>query len=312
LREVLGVIVRRLVLAAMSAVLSCSGLVLITGTSSAGVPPEGSAIANGPFIPASGQSRADGTGPVPTTTSPNWSGYVQSASVEGTFTGVTDTFVVPSAVSPTAGTQYATDWVGIGGFALTNSAISDSLIQAGVQTKVTTTNGQASVTYDAFTETLPHSERPFKAKVFAGDTVTSTVQEIASNKWRMTVDDVTRHRSRSRTTRYRSTGLSAEVIHERPCILVVNDGCRDTNNLTQLAQTTNITFEPGYFSEAPPGSPPVNQPLLGSVPQAGLIGLTMTDADADLTPIAVASAPNVTNDGFTVADGNVAPSAPNS
>jgi hypothetical protein len=38
----------------------------------------------------------------------------------------------------------------------------------------------------------------------------------------------------------------------------------------------------------------------------------MTDADADLTPIAVASAPNVANDGFTVADGNLAPAAPSS
>jgi hypothetical protein len=36
----------------------------------------------------------------------------------------------------------------------------------------------------------------------------------------------------------------------------------------------------------------------------------MTEADADMTPIAMASAPNTANDGFTVADGNTAPPAP--
>jgi hypothetical protein len=93
-------------------------------------------------------------------------------------------------------------------------------------------------------------------------------------------------------------------------VQVVNDGCRDTNNLTQLALTSNVTFDPGYLSESPPGSPVANEPLLGSVPQAALIGLTMTEADADMTPIAMASAPNTANDGFTVADGNTAPPAP--
>jgi hypothetical protein len=302
--------VRRSILGVAIAVVVSSCIALPVAPSGVGVASTGPLVTSGPFIPTAGKVHAD-VGGVPTTTSPNWAGFVQSAGATGTFTEVTDTFIVPTAVSPTAGTQYATDWVGIGGFYLGNSSISDNLVQAGVQMRVTTTDGHSTVGYDAFTETLPHLERPFKFKVSAGDSVTVTVMEFAKNRWRMTVDDMTKQKTRSRTARYRSTGLSAEAIHERPCILIVDDGCRDPRNLAPLAQTSNVTFDPGSFSEAAPGLPPVNVPLLSSVPQAALIGLTMTDTDADMTPIAITSAPNTTDDGFTVADGASAPPPPN-
>jgi hypothetical protein len=80
--------------------------------------------------------------------------------------------------------------------------------------------------------------------------------------------------------------------------------------LTELAQTSNVIFDPGYFSETAPGATPVDAPLLGPAPQAILIGLNMTDADADMARIAVVSAPNTANDGFTVADGTTAPPPP--
>ena len=217
-----------------------------TGTSSAGVPPEGSAIANGPFIPASGQVRADGMGPVPTTTSPKLVRLLSSRPLSKVPSRRSPTrSSVPTAVSPTAGTQYATDWVGIGGFALTNSAISDSLIQAGVQTQSDhNERGEASVTYDAFTETLPHPQSdPLGPRCSRGDTVTATVQEIASNKWRMTVDscplDIEAEAEPQGTVRRDSAWKLSTSARAYSLSMT---GVVSTNNLTQLAQTSRRYF----------------------------------------------------------------------
>jgi peptidase A4-like protein len=266
-------------------------------------------VTNEPLVAAhGGHALGADNGDAPTTTSDNWAGYVQWAPTTGTFTEVTDTFVVPSAVSPSATTQYATDWVGIGGFDnQTHSPNISNLVQAGVQTVVTTSNGQSMVTHDAFTESLPHPERPLSMKVSTGDTVTMTVQEIAPNRWRMTVDDVTKNRSRSRTAKYRSTGLSAEAIHERPCLQGLGGlGCNDR---AQLAQTSPVVFDPGYFSMTSPGATPVLDPLLGTVPQSALVAVKML-ADDNTTVIAVPSDSNAGNDGFAVGDGNTPPPPP--
>jgi hypothetical protein len=84
----------------------------------------------------------------------------------------------------------------------------------------------------------------------------------------------------------------------------------DPSNYAQLAETSNVTFDPGYFSETAPGVPPVEEPLLGTVPQAALLDLTMVDGTAENNPIATVSAPNTANDGFTVADGTSTPPPP--
>lgn len=98
-------------LALACAVIS-SVIVLAPGTSpvSAATPP----ITGGPIVLAHNyHAVADHTGGTPTTTSDNWARYLQEASVKHTFTEVTDPIVVPTAVTPTAGTQYGINWVGI-------------------------------------------------------------------------------------------------------------------------------------------------------------------------------------------------------
>jgi len=243
-------------------------------------------------------------------TSSNWAGYVQLGNDDGTFTRVTDTLVVPTAVTATAGTQYQSDWVGIGGYDFDSRQPNDrNLIQAGVQLVATTTNGKTNVDYEVWTEKLPGLEKRLKLKVKPGNSISLTVQETATNKWVATVDDVTTGYSRSRTMRYKSTGISAEAIEERPCLGSDTACAGDPDDYAQLAETSNVTFEPGYFSEAAPGAPPVNEPLLSTVPQAALLGITMVPS-AGGSPIATVSAPNTASDGFVVADGSAPPPPP--
>jgi len=243
-------------------------------------------------------------GPCPSA-STNWSGYAQTSGPH-TFTEVTDTFVVPTVSAVSAGRQFAADWVGIGGFS------DPTLVQAGFQTVVKKKGKKTTVTYGAWTEILPQAEDPLSLTVAAGDVVTVNVQETAKNMWTMTVDDTTTGLSGARTVAYRSKGMSVEAIHERPCIKAP---CSDAGDLAELAKTSDVTFDPGSFSEAPPGAAPQNEPLLTTtVPAAGppettLWDVVMTNDDGN-TVIATPSDPNTAADGFTVADGASPPLPP--
>ncbi len=291
---------KRLVLWAACAVVSCSFPVVVAGASA----PSGTAGAvptvSAPLMRAARAPGSSGLLCPDPCLSANWSGYAQTAAPH-TFTEVTDTFVVPTVSAASAGRQFAADWVGIGGF-------SDStLVQAGFQTVVKKKDKRTTVSYGAWTEILPQVEDPLSLVLSAGDIVTVTVQETAKNIWTMTVDDTTTGQSGVRTVSYHAKGMSAEAIHERPCIKAP---CSAVGDLADLAQTSDVTFDPGSFSEAPPGAAPVDYPLLTT----GVSGLTMFDvvmtANNFVTPIATPSDPNNAADGFTVADGDVAPAPP--
>jgi hypothetical protein len=228
----------------------------------------------------------------------NWSGYAQVATRRHTFTEVTDTVVVPTVTSSIPGTQVAADWVGIGGYS------DGTLVQAGIQTTASTIDNQTSISYDAWTEILPQAEKPLSMTVAAGDTVTITVQEVAKNSWLMQIQDGSQ--VGSRTVTYRSKGLSAEAVHERPCVA---SPCRDVDHLASLTQTSNVAFGPGSVSETAPGSPPVTEPLLGTVSRATLHELFMVGNNGT-TVIATPSPPDAALNSFTVADGAAAPAAP--
>jgi hypothetical protein len=254
-------------------------------------------VANAPFLRAARPPGSTASSSCPGC-SYNWSGYAQVATRRHTFTSVTDTIVVPTVTSSMAGTQEAADWIGIGGYG------SPTLVQAGVQTVASTANNQTTVTYDAWTEVLPQNENPLPLIISAGDTVTVMVQETATNTWLLLVRDGSQ--VASRTVRYRSRGLSVEAIHERPC---VQAPCDDAGHLADLAQTSDVTFGPGTFSESAPGLVPVSEPLLGTAANATLRYLPMV-ADDGSTVIAIPSAPDSAQDSFTVADGSTTPPAP--
>jgi Peptidase A4 family len=304
--------VKRLVLYATSAVMTFSSVVLVTGgwspagAASAGVTAStktvrGSADVFGRLIPASSPRRSRTVRGVEDLQSSNWSGYAEVSSKRDTFTQVTDTFVVPTVDTDITGTQYVADWVGIGGY---DDA---TLVQTGIQAMVRTHRHQTTVTYDAWTEHLPEAEKPLELTISAGDTVTATVTETATNTWLMEVDDVTTGQSAGLSVPYKSSGESAEVINERPCIRAP---CA-ARDLANLAQTPDITFGPGFYSVTAVGQDPVQTPLLDAPAPPSTISLfaiTMTNDDGD--PIATPSAPDASGEAFAVADGSLPPSPP--
>ena len=300
-----GLFVKRLVICAASAVMSCSSVVVLAG-GTPGAAAASTPVANGTFQLAPGHSRLRAADNTMMDKSTNWAGYVQSSTTNHTFTAVSDTFDVPTADPGAAvGTQYVADWVGIGGFAGRDR----TLVQTGIQTELTTKSkgGPTTVSYDAWTETLPQPEKPLALTLNPGDEVTASVQQKAKNTWIMTVDDVTTGQVGTKTVKYHSKGLSAEAIHERPCLR----GPCAYSDLATLAQTSDVTFDPGSFSESAPGTDPVDVPLLDSI-ESGLTltEVEMTDDDNPPDTIAIASAPSATDDGFTVADGSSPPPPP--
>ncbi len=234
--------------------------------------------------------------------SSNWSGYVQSAKT-GIFTSVTDTWRVPTVSALPPGLQVSSDWVGIGGFK------DGSLVQAGTQGF--DENGVA--VYSAWTEILPASEVGLSMTVGPGDSITTVVRETAPNTWLMQVTDNSTSVTRSRTVSYASSGLSAEMIHERTTI------CTPACSLGTLATTTNVTFDPGSYTSV---LQPTAQPLLVPAIQSERVTPHGVKTKADKvyevemvnskSVIATPSAPDSDSDGATIAYGGVAPPAPSS
>jgi Peptidase A4 family len=276
----------------VAAIMVCSSAAISGGPAVAQAPARRPPM-SGLFVPASGPSSIRTLRGVENyTTSENWAGYVQSAKTQDTFTQVTDTFVVPTVDTSIEGIQDAADWVGVGGFGTGDR----SLVQAGIESE----NDAGTVYYTAWTETLPHPEDPLDMTISPGDTVTVTVQEIAKNRWLMQVQDGAQ--IGSRTVHYRSLGLSVEAIHERPCI---RGSCTKPNDFATLAQTSNITFVPGFLSVSPPGQTPIEIPLLvpGMFGGPGAVIMQGANSYDDAAP----SLPDAANDGFTVADDTIPP-----
>jgi hypothetical protein len=292
--------VKRLVLWAASAVVSCSTFVATaSGSSSADArvsPVNGTLIRSS--LPPHVRFRA--IRGITLTSADNWSGYAQVSATEGTFTQVTDTFVVPTVGTDVQGTQFVADWVGIGGYD------DPTLVQTGIQAKVRTQGHHSTVIYDAWTEHLPQAEKPLALTISAGNRVTATVEETSANEWSMEVIDDTTGLSAGVSVAYDSSGLSAEAISERPCL---RGPCAPAD-LAHLAQTPDITFDPGFVSDTPVGETPVEQPLLSPVSASVTVADIAMTNDSGSKIIAMPSAPDPSDEGFNVTDGPNTPPAP--
>ena len=137
-------------------------------------------------------------------TSRNWSGYVATGA---TYTSVTGTWIIAKPDPKTPGVDAT--WVGIGG------ANTTDLVQAGTEATV---NLDGTVTYDAWTETLPQATRTVTLGVTAGDTVSVTLTEQTAGSWLIEIKNITTGRSYTTTIRYSSSKTSAEWIEEAPSI----------------------------------------------------------------------------------------------
>jgi hypothetical protein len=141
--------------------------------------------------------------PINQNTSHNWSGYTSTG---GTYTAVSGTWSVPQFSADTAfGIDAA--WIGIGGVR------GRDLIQAGTQQTV---SGNGSTQYEAWIEMLPQSSRPVPLSVHAGDSVSVSISEQATDQWLIAFTNNTTGQTYQRTEQYASSHSSAEWIEEAP------------------------------------------------------------------------------------------------
>jgi hypothetical protein len=283
--------------AAGISIAALGGLSIVAGGSASALTQVGtaSAIGHGIFLPAPSHL-VRSAGNVKAEESYNWSGYFQSGTKK-VFTAVEATWKVPTVKTSKAGDQYSSDWVGIGG------VTEGTLVQAGTEAD----NIGGTTQYDAWTEILPAAEVIIPGlTINPGDSIKTTVVEVATNQWKMTVKDVTTGQSGGKTVSYKSSGESAEAIHERPCI---KDGCTSTSDLATLSVTNNVTFNPAEYSEAAAGATPAYKPLLKKASGETLASVAMVN-NSGTKAIATPSKPSSSGEGFTVADGSVAPPPP--
>lgn len=154
-------------------------------------------------------------------TSNNWAGYVAD---DATYTAISGSWVVPAATGSTNSLSADATWIGIGG------KPSKDLIQVGTQETIVNNTVERS----AFYELVPNNVATIAAiKVHAGDTIAASLREIASNQWRITIQNLTSRQTYSTTVHYTSTKTSAEWIQEAPS---------NQNGLMSLDQFGTVTF----------------------------------------------------------------------
>jgi hypothetical protein len=297
--RVIGGVVKhrsRLVSVALAGVLS--GGVLVVGAATAAAP-AGAAGVGGRAILAHLPGASPNGGSVhgySQTASYNWSGFAQG-DANKTYQSVVDTWHVPTVNTSPSGSQYSSDWVGIGG-------LNDpTLVQAGTEAD----NIGHTALYRAWTEVLPAAEDPLTLTIHPGDKIKTSVK-LVSGVWHMKVKDVTTGQSAGRTATQSSAGASeasVEAIHERPCIA---DGCTSVSDLATLTTTNNVTFDPGKYGH----TSTANQPLMHPYNSGATVDQMFMVNNSDTAFIASPSNPDSDNDGFAVADGSTQPAPPSS
>ncbi len=161
-----------------------------------------------------------------------WAGYVvtpDSGSPEDQVVGINASWTVPRLRVYSTDT-FSAAWIGIGGHS------DKTLIQTG--TEQDSVNGQEY--YSAWYELVPgEAIRITDMSVSAGDNITASISLLNSdtNKWAISIYDVTKGQGFYQTFFYNSSRLSAEWVVERP---TVND------EVAVLANFGNVTFTDSY------------------------------------------------------------------
>lgn len=158
--------------------------------------------------PTSSQTPSSQTPSSQTTTgytSTNWSGYLAT---NGSFTGISGSWIVTNATGNGSTTSADATWIGIGG------VTTSDLIQVGTQNTISA-SGQVSTS--AFYELLPSASQPVPGvTVSPGDSMTASISEVSSGQWTISITDETDSESDTFTVAYASSLSSAEWIEEDP------------------------------------------------------------------------------------------------
>src|SRR5947208_3315598 len=143
-------------------------------------------------------------------TSSNWAGY---AAHRGglRFKRVTGTWRQPAATCTPGQATYSSAWVGLGGFSETSQALE----QIGSEMDCTARGRSVS---SVWYELVPAGSRTIRMQVRSGDTLRATVA-VDAGKVTLSIRDLTRRRSFSKTLRAREVDVSsAEWILETPSV----------------------------------------------------------------------------------------------
>ncbi|MGO9109494.1 MAG: G1 family glutamic endopeptidase [Thermoguttaceae bacterium] len=146
------------------------------------------------------------TGPSAVTSS-NWSGYAVTTGA-GAVTDVKGSWIEPTLHSPSAANTYSAFWVGIDGYS------SGTVEQIGTDLD---TNASGKAVYYAWYEMYPSSPVNLSMKINPGDQISAEVKYTGSNKFTLTLTDVTTNTTFSTSQTLKSAKLSsAEWIAEAP------------------------------------------------------------------------------------------------
>jgi hypothetical protein len=169
--------------------------------------------------------------------SSNWFGYNQGSQEQGgkKFHSIAGDWTVPTARQHTKGhSESSSTWIGIGGGCVdAKCSMSDStLIQTGTEQDVSAA-GKAS--YSAWWEIIPGPSVSINMKVHPGDHMRASIVEAprGSEVWRITLQNLTRHQTFTKTVPYTSTRATAEWIEETPIVIGTNAGLADLPNLSR-------------------------------------------------------------------------------
>lgn len=207
--------------------------------------------------------------------SSNWSGYAITGQ---TYHAITGSWIVPQ-VTASHGTDYSSSWIGIDGY--NNS----DLIQTGTEQDASSNGG---ATYSAWWEILPASETTISGMtIHPGDQMQASIVNNGNGTWTISLKDVTSGQSFTTTQDYSGPGQSAEWIEEAPTV---------GGRVATLANYGQTTFDPGTVNGANPGF-------------VASDGGVMIQKNVQ---VSTPSVPDSDTDGFNIAYGSTAPSAPQS
>ena len=215
----------------------------------------------------------------------NWSGYNQGTVEQGSklFNQISGDWNVPTATQHTAGqAEYSSSWIGIGGGCIDAgcTATDATLIQTGTEQDV---SGSGQQSYSAWWEVIPGPSLTISNfRVSPGDQMHADITQIVtmSNVWKITLQDVTKGETFTKTVPYSSSRLTAEWIQETPLVFGTNGA-----GLAALPNLTTNTFSAATANGA----------------NAGLkASEEMQLVDSNNRVIALQSAPNSTANGFSL------------
>lgn len=166
-----------------------------------------------------------------TATSTNWSGYVAD---RGTFMSASASWVEPAARC-SSGSQYASFWVGLDGYA------SGTVEQTGSEADC----AGKTARYYSWYEMYPAKAVNFANPVRPGDHFTGSVTYTGRDGFTLKVSDATRHWSHTVTGfSSKAARTSAEVIAEAPC-------CAKTGHVLPLTDFGTVTFSGSAVNGVP-------------------------------------------------------------